>query len=333
MDVQSQSGSSSEVLESVVVRFAGDSGDGIQVAGARLTNDSAQAGNDLATAADFPAEIRAPAGSIPGVSGFQINFGSNRIFTAGDQPDVLVAMNPAALKKNISDLKSGGILICNTDGFSEKNLSKAGYDQNPLESEELSEKYRFVAVPITKLTTEALKDSPLTNRAVQKCKNFFALGVVSWLFERSVEGTLHWLEDKFGTKPELVEANKTALLAGIAFADNSELFQHSYTVQPAALPSGTYRNITGNTGLAYGLISGARSAGLPLFYGSYPITPASDILHELSKHKEFDVLTFQAEDEIAAACAAIGASYGGNLGVTASSGPGILLKQEAINLR
>lgn len=321
-----------KIIKTVAIRFAGDSGDGMQLTGTRFSAESAHSGNDFATRPDFPAEIRAPAGSLPGVSSFQIQIGGVEIFTAGDQPDALVAMNPAALKAHLGDLRQNGLLICNADGFTEKNLTRVGYHSNPLEDPELATKYTFISAPITSLTHETLKDSSLSKREIDKCKNFFALGVICWLYGRPIKETRDWLDRKFKASPEIAAANRQVLEAGMAFAQAAEIFDGGYEVPPAEFESGTYRNITGNTALAYGLVAGAELAGLQLFYAGYPITPASDVLHDLARLKEHGVLTFQAEDEIAAACAAIGASFGGMLGVTASSGPGIALKQEAIGL-
>ncbi len=319
-------------LDSAAIRFAGDSGDGMQVSGARFTQESARLGNDLATRPDFPAEIRAPAGSIPGVSAFQIHFGSGEIFTAGDDLDALIAMNPAALKANIKDLKQNGILVCNTDSFNDKNIKRAGYSEDPLEQADLNTRYNLIKVPITTLTHEALAEINLPKSATERCKNFFALGIVCWMYGRGIEETVGWIDLKFSKSPEVARANRLALEGGMAFAQASELIGDLYEVPKASLKPGLYRNITGNQGLALGLVAAAVKSELPLIYSGYPITPASDILHEMSRHKNFGVMTFQAEDEIAACCAAIGASYGGILGVTASSGPGILLKQEAVAL-
>lgn len=321
-----------ELLDSVAIRIAGDSGDGIQVTGARFTTQTAIFGNDLATLPDFPAEIRAPAGTLAGVSSFQINFGSVEIFTAGDSPDVLVAMNPAALKANLKDLRQNGTLICNSDAFNERNLVRVGYKTSPLEDPELSTKYALVSVPLTELTHLALMDQGLTKSAVDKCKNFFALGIIAWMYSRTVDETLSWIDEKFGKNPKVAAANRAALLGGMAFAEASELVARRYQVKPARLAAGNYRNITGNMGIALGLIAAGELLGDPILYSGYPITPASEILHELARHKNFGVVTVQAEDEIAACCIAIGASYAGKLGVTASSGPGIALKQEAIGL-
>ncbi|MGH7161943.1 MAG: 2-oxoacid:acceptor oxidoreductase family protein, partial [Planctomycetota bacterium] len=320
-----------EPLETVVVRFAGDSGDGIQLTGDQFTTTTAILGNDLATLPDFPAEIRAPAGTLPGVSGFQIHFASNDIYTPGDQPDVLVAFNPAALKANLRDLPSNGTLIVDTDAFEPRNLQKAGYAQNPLEDGSLKA-YRLFSVPLTALTIKALEGLDLTHKEKERCKNFFALGMMYWLFSRGLESSLKSIQEKFGKKPLYVQANSTALKAGYAYCDASESFQTRYEVSPAPTAPGLYRNISGNEALALGLVAASARAKLPLFYGSYPITPASDILHELARHKNFGVITFQAEDEIAAVCAAIGAAFGGSLGVTATSGPGIALKSEAVGL-
>ncbi|RMG41298.1 MAG: 2-oxoacid:acceptor oxidoreductase subunit alpha [Candidatus Dadabacteria bacterium] len=319
-------------IESLVIRFAGDSGDGIQVTGSRFTQESALRGNDLSTYPSFPAEIRAPAGSLPGVSSFQVQIGSRRVFTAGDEVDVLVCMNPAALKANLQDLKENGVLICNSDAFNKKNLTRVGYEINPLEEQELGLKYTLITVPLNTLTAEALKETSLSKREVDRSKNFFALGIICWLFGRSIEDTIEWLNRKFASRAEIAEANRLAVEGGMAFAQASELFPASYQIKPAHFEPGIYRNITGNLGIAYGLLAASQLSGLGLFYSGYPITPASDILHEMSRHKNFGVITFQAEDEIAACCAAIGASYAGKLAVTVSSGPGIALKQEAIGL-
>ena len=313
-----------ETLESAVIRFAGDSGDGMQITGSQFTNTTAMFGNDLATFPDFPAEIRAPAGTLPGVSGFQIHFGAKDIFTPGDAVDVLIAMNPAALKMNLSDLKKGGILIVNADDFKDTDLRKAGLAANPLDDHSL-DAYRVFAVELTKLTRSALAELGLDAKSMDRCKNFFALGMCYWLYNRSMEPTHRWLDEKFGTKPVLAEANKLALKAGYAFCDATEAFQVTYDVPPAKLSPGVYRNLSGNTALAMGFVAAAQQAGLRLFQGSYPITPASDILHELSMYKEFGVITFQAEDEIAAITSAIGASYTGSLAITTTSGPGMAL--------
>ncbi|MCB0345494.1 MAG: 2-oxoacid:acceptor oxidoreductase subunit alpha [Bdellovibrionales bacterium] len=318
--------------ESVIIRFAGDSGDGIQLTGKQFTNESALAGNDIATLPNFPAEIRAPAGTLAGVSGYQIHFGSEQIFTPGESPDVLVAFNPAALKANLQDVKRGGILVLNEDAFTDKNLARVAYQQNPCDDESLKENYRVFVVPISKLTKEALSDTALTANEIDRCKNFFALGVMLWMFDRPRDATIHWIESKFKKRPELVSANKMALEAGYTYGDATEIFDLSFSVKPADLEPGLYRNINGSTSLAYGIVAAAQKSGLSVFFGAYPITPASDLLHELAKHKRLGIMTFQAEDEIAAICSAIGASYAGSLGVTSSSGPGIALKGEALGL-
>lgn len=318
-------------LDRVVIRFAGDSGDGMQVAGARFTDASATFGNDLATLPSFPAEIRAPAGTLPGVSSFQVQIADFDILTAGDAPDCLVAMNPAALKKNLADLRAGGTLVVNTEAFDERNLAKAGYETNPTEDGSLAG-YRLIKVPMESLTKEAVKDSGVTGRDVLRSKNFFALGLLAWLFNRPTEPTIEWAETKFKSKPEVAAANVSAFKAGYNFGITTEATRVTFEVKPAALKPGTYTNITGNIALAWGLIAAAQAADLPLFYGTYPITPASDVLHELSRHKNFGVKTFQAEDEIAAMGSVIGAAFAGNLAVTGSSGPGIALKSEGISL-
>jgi len=318
-------------LERVTIRFAGDSGDGMQLTGTQFTRTSAVFGNDISTLPDYPAEIRAPAGSLPGVSGFQLSFSSNEIHTPGDQPDVLVAMNPAALKTNIGDLPAGGALIVNKDAFTKQNLTKAGYAADPLTDGSLNS-YALFEIPVSTLNARALEGLEMTNKQVDLTKNFFCLGIMFWLYERSMDPTLRWIEEKFGAKPVLAEANRRALNAGYAFGETTEIFHTHYRVAPAHLPPGKYRNITGNEATALGLVAASKLAGRPLFYGSYPITPASDILHQLSGYKNFGVRTFQAEDEIAAVGAAIGASYGGAMGMTASSGPGIALKTEAMGL-
>ncbi len=320
-----------EQRESVVIRFAGDSGDGMQLTGMQFTTESALAGNDIGTLPDFPAEIRAPAGTLAGVSGFQLNFSSLEVYTPGDNPDVLVAMNPAALKVNIGDLKPGGILLADQDGFDAGNLKKAGYSTNPLEDGSLA-KYQVIVVDMTGMTLKTVEDLKLSNKVASRCKNFFALGLCSWMYSRPIEPTLKWIQDKFKKTPELVEANARVLKTGYHFGETTELFAVQYEVKPARIAPGKYRNVTGNTAVALGLLAAAKKAGLPLFLGSYPITPASDILHELAQYKNFGVYTFQAEDEIAGVCSALGASFGGGIGVTTSSGPGIALKQEAINL-
>ena len=315
----------------VVVRFAGDSGDGMQLTGNQFTSTSALMGNDLATFPDFPAEIRAPAGSIAGVSAFQVRIADYDIHTPGDAPDALVAMNPAALKKSLADVRPNGIIIANTDEFDERNLKKAGYETNPLEDGSL-EGYRLYTADITTMTRRALEDSGLDVKTQDRCKNFFALGMIYWVYSRPVETSITWLKQKFKRRPEIAAANVKALTAGYNFCDITEAFQVRYEVEPAPLEAGVYRNIMGNGALAIGLVAASRRSGLPLYLGSYPITPASDILHELARFKNYGVTTFQAEDEISAVCAAIGASFGGALAVTSTSGPGLALKSEAINL-
>ncbi len=322
-------------LSGAVVRFAGDSGDGMQLTGDRFTTQSALAGNDLATLPDFPAEIRAPAGTLAGVSSFQLHFSDSDIHTPGDAPDVLVAMNPAALSKHLSSLKPGGTLIVNQDAFTERNLQKAGYEASPLEDGSL-EDYQVHLVPLTDLTIRALEPwieaGELNKKEAERSKNMFALGLISFMFSRSVEETESWLRTKFAQRPEVADANVAALRAGVNYGETTEAFTYTYEVAAASLPAGRYRNITGNQALAYGLIAAGKQAGLDLFMGSYPITPASDILHELARQKHFGVATFQAEDEIAAMGSVIGAAFGGALAVTASSGPGIALKAEAMGL-
>jgi 2-oxoglutarate/2-oxoacid ferredoxin oxidoreductase subunit alpha len=320
-----------EVLEQAVIRFAGDSGDGMQITGSQFTNTVAIYGNDIATFPDFPAEIRAPAGTVPGVSGFQLNFSSGEVYTPGDSVDVLVAMNPAALKVNLADLKANGILIVNSDSFEEADLRKAHVTSNPLEDNTL-DKFRVFPVELQRLTRTALQHLGLDAKSMDRCKNFFALGMCYWLYNRSMEPTVRWIDDKFSKKPLLSEANKLALKAGYSYCEATEAFQISYEIPPAKLTPGTYRNLSGNQALAIGFVTAAQKAGLKLFLGSYPITPASDILHELSKYKNFGVLTFQAEDEIAAITSAIGAAYSGTLAITATSGPGMALKTEALGL-
>jgi 2-oxoglutarate/2-oxoacid ferredoxin oxidoreductase subunit alpha len=320
-----------EQLDRVVIRFAGDSGDGMQLTGSRFTSETAILGNDLSTLPDFPAEIRAPAGSLPGVSGFQIHFSDHDILTPGDAPNVLVAMNPAALKTNLRDLPKGGMLIVNTDAFTERNLQKAGFDENPLEDGSLDE-YHVHEVALTSLTLEALKDVEVTKREAERSKNMFALGLMSWLYHRPTEGTIAFLERKFAANPPILEANVKAFKTGYAYGETSEDFAVTYEVKPARLKPGTYRNVTGNQALAMGLIAASVKSKLPLFLGAYPITPASDILQDLARFKNFGVRTFQAEDEIAAVGAALGASFGGALGVCTSSGPGVVLKMETIGL-
>ena len=321
-----------EQLESVVIRFAGDSGDGMQLTGGRFTSETAMAGNDLATFPDFPAEIRAPAGSLPGVSGFQLHFADHDILTPGDRPDVLVAMNPAALKTNIGDLPKGGTLILDTDAFTERNLKKAGYDTNPVDDGSLAD-FQVHAVQLTSMTVGALKDvEGVTPREAERAKNMFALGLMSWLYGRSTEITLNYLRTKFAKRPEIAEANIKAFNTGYHFGETSEGFAVQYEVKAAPLAPGLYRQITGNTALSWGLLAASKLSGLDLFLGAYPITPASSILEELAKHKAFGVRTFQAEDEIAAVGAALGASFGGALGVTTSAGPGVVLKSETVGL-
>nr|BCX01451.1 MAG: oxidoreductase [Bacteroidota bacterium] len=318
-------------LPEVTVRIAGDSGDGMQLTGSQFTSVTALVGNDLSTLPDFPAEIRAPAGTTYGVSAFQIRFASSDILTPGDECDALVAMNPAALKTNIARLRKGGILIVNEDAFTERDLQLAGYTGNPLEDGSLSE-YELYRVPITRLTQEALAELKLPFKVVERSKNMFALGLLLWLYDRPMDYTIRWLEQRFAKQPDILEANLRALRAGYHYGDTVEAFSTRYRVAPAKLPPGTYRNITGNQATALGLIAASQRAGLELFYGSYPITPASDVLHELAKYKHFRVFTFQAEDEIAAVTAVIGAAYGGKLAVTGTSGPGLALKTEAIGL-
>jgi len=320
-----------QTLERVVIRFAGDSGDGVQITGQQFTTTAATYGNDLSTFPDFPAEIRAPAGTLPGVSGYQIQFSSQDIHTPGDQPDVLVAFNPAALMVNIKDLPANGVVIVNTDSFEEVDLKKAQLTQNPLTDGTLKG-YQVYEVPIAELTIKALESSTIPHKDKERCKNFFALGILYWLYSRPLDNTLGWFKMKFGKKPEVVEANSLALKAGFAYAEACELFRSQYTVPPAKYAPGKYRNISGNEAIALGLVAAGQLANRAIFYGSYPITPASDVLHELSRHKNFGVITFQAEDEIAAVTASIGASYTGLIGVTGTSGPGVALKSEAINL-
>ena len=321
----------SETLESVVIRFSGDSGDGMQLTGTQFSNTSAMMGNDISTFPDYPSEIRAPQGTIAGVSGFQVHFGSTEIFTPGDDVDMLVAMNPAALKANLDSLKKGGHVIVNLDAFNKVNLTKAGYQNNPLETKEL-EKYTVIHAPITSQTIAALVEIEIDNKSKDRCKNFYALGMTYFFYNRGLETTIAWIEDKFKNNKVMAQANILALKAGRNFAETSEVMISSYRVPAASIAPGTYRQINGNTATAWGLIKAAESAGLELFLGSYPITPATDILHELAKHKQLGVKTYQAEDEIAGICSAIGASCAGSLGVTTSSGPGIALKCEAIGL-
>src|ERR1700691_854198 len=320
-----------EIIDNAVIRFCGDSGDGMQITGSQFTNTVALYGNDLATFPDFPAEIRAPAGTLPGVSGFQAHFSSRDVYTPGDSVDVLIARNPRALKKNLADLKTNGILIVNLDDFQPNDLRKAQIGTHPLEARSL-DGYRLFAVELTKMTRAALKDLGLDAKSMDRCKNFFALGMCYWLYNRSMDLTYKWIEDKFKTKPLLVQANKLAMRAGYNYCEATEAFQVSYEIPPAKLTPGLYRNLSGNQALAIGLVAAAQKAGLPLFLGSYPITPASDILHELSMYKNFGIMTFQAEDEIAAITSAIGAAYSGALALTTTSGPGMALKTEAMGL-
>jgi 2-oxoglutarate ferredoxin oxidoreductase subunit alpha len=318
-------------LDRVVIRFAGDSGDGMQLTGDRFTAETASFGNDLSTLPNFPAEIRAPAGTLPGVSSFQLHFADHDILTPGDAPDVLIAMNPAALKANLRDVPRGATLIVDTADFTDRNLKRVGYDANPLETTEL-DAYHLVPLNLTGMTIESVKEYGLTRKDASRAKNMYALGLVSWLFHRPIESTITFLEHKFASKPDIRDANIAAFRAGYNFGETAEEFAVRYEVKPAKMPPGTYRNISGNLALAYGLIAGAELSGRQLFLGSYPITPASDVLHELSKQKRYGVITMQAEDEIAGVGAAIGASFGGSLGVTTTSGPGISLKSEAIGL-
>ncbi|SEQ82345.1 MULTISPECIES: 2-oxoacid:acceptor oxidoreductase subunit alpha [Lentzea] len=318
-------------LDRVVIRFAGDSGDGMQLTGDRFTSEAAAFGNDLATQPNFPAEIRAPQGTLPGVSSFQLHFADYDILTPGDRPDVLVAMNPAALKANVGELPDGGILIVNTDEFSKRNLTKVGYDSNPLEDDSL-EKFQVHKIAMATLTIGALEETGLGKKDAERAKNMFALGLLSWMYHRPTEGTERFLREKFAKKPDIAEANVLAFRAGWNYGETTEAFAVTYEVAPAKLNVGTYRQITGNTATAYGIVAAAQLSKLPVVLGTYPITPASDILHELSKHKNFDITTVQAEDEIAGIGIALGASYGGALGVTSTSGPGIALKSETIGL-
>jgi 2-oxoglutarate/2-oxoacid ferredoxin oxidoreductase subunit alpha len=318
-------------LNRVIIRFAGDSGDGMQLAGDRFTQETATFGNDLSTLPNFPAEIRAPAGTLPGVSSFQLHFADHDILTPGDAPDVLVAMNPAALKANLDDVPRGADIIANTDEFTKRNLSKVGYQASPLEDGSL-DAYQLHAIPITSVTVKALEGFDISRKDAERAKNMFALGLLSWLYNRPIEGTMKFLDSKFGAKAEILAANKAAFQAGWNYGETTEAFSVQYEVKPATLAPGTYRNITGNGALALGLVAASRRSGLPLFLGSYPITPASDILHELSKLKRFGVRTMQAEDEISGVGAALGASFGGGLGVTSTSGPGMCLKAETVGL-
>lgn len=320
-----------QVVEDVTVRFAGDSGDGMQLTGSQFTDTAAILGNDIGTLPDFPAEIRAPAGSLAGVSGYQLHFSSSDIQTPGDSPDVLVAMNPAALKVNLKDLKPNATIIVNTNAFDAKNLRLANYDSNPLEDGSLSA-YNVISVELTKLTMTALEGIDLSIKDKDKCKNFFALGIMYWLYNRPIDITDKWLESKFKKKPEVLAANRRALQAGYNYGETTEIFTTRYDVKPAKLPAGVYRNVSGNEAAALGFITASLKSGLPLFLGSYPITPASEILQELSKYKDYGVITFQAEDEISGICSAIGAAFTGSLAITSTSGPGLSLKMEAAGL-
>ncbi|MCP5096760.1 MAG: 2-oxoacid:acceptor oxidoreductase subunit alpha [Chloroflexi bacterium] len=321
-----------EELESIVIRFAGDSGDGMQLTGTQFTNTSAIFGNDISTMPDYPAEIRAPAGTLAGVSGFQVNFSNQDVLTPGDSPMVLVAMNPAALKASLPELEPGGVIVVNRDAFTRNNLKKADYDENPLENDSLSQ-YQVIEVPLTTLNREALKNiEGLSSKEKDRSQNFFALGVAFWMFDRPMETTLEWVRKKFAKKPNLIEANSIALQTGYNFGDTTRTFQQRYRVRPATMSPGTYRKVTGNEAMAIGLVTAAQKMGKPLFYGTYPITPASDILHALAPLRHFDVRTFQAEDEIAAMGSIIGAAFGGAMAVTGTSGPGIALKSEAMGL-
>ena len=318
-------------LDRVIIRFAGDSGDGMQLTGDRFTSETATFGNDLSTLPNFPAEIRAPAGTLAGVSSFQLHFASRDIMTPGDAPNVLVAMNPAALKANIADVPRGGSIIVNTDEFTKRALQKVGYESNPVEDGSL-DSFHVHPIALTSMTVEALKGFDISKKDAERSKNMFALGLLCWLYNRPTEGTVKFLNQKFGKKPDILAANLAAFTAGHAFGETTEDFAVSYEVKPAPMDAGTYRNVTGNTALSYGLIAAGQLSGLPVYLGAYPITPASDILHELSKHKQFGVVTFQAEDEIAGIGAALGASFGGALAITTTSGPGIALKSETIGL-
>ncbi|MEE8331853.1 MAG: 2-oxoacid:acceptor oxidoreductase subunit alpha [Acidimicrobiia bacterium] len=322
---------SAEETTHLVIRFAGDSGDGMQLAGNRFTDASALFGNDIATLPNFPAEIRAPAGTLPGVSSFQVHIADWDILTPGDSPDVLIAMNPAALKANVGDMQKGSVIIANSDAFEERNLNKAGYESNPLTDGSL-DNFTLLTAPMEELTKQAVEGTGVKGRAVLRSKNFFALGLSSWVFTRSLDTTIDWLEKKFQKTPEVAAANIAAMKAGYNFGITTEAFQRTYEVKPAALPAGTYTNITGNQATAWGLIAGAQAAKLPLYYGSYPITPASSILEELARHKNFGVRTFQAEDEIAAIGSAVGAAFAGHLGATGTSGPGLALKSETLSM-
>ncbi len=320
-----------EELDKVIIRFAGDSGDGMQLAGTKFTDASAAFGNDLATFPSFPAEIRAPAGTLAGVSSFQVQIADFDILTPGDEPDVLVAMNPAGLKANLKDVRPNGTIVVNSEAFIERNLHRAGYEKNPLEDGSL-DAYRIISAPMETLTKEAVKDSGVSGRDVLRSKNFFALGLMAWLFNRPLEPTIEWLDEKFSKRPEVHNANLLALKAGWNFGLTTDATRTTYYVKPAKLPAGTYTNVTGNTAMAWGIIAAGQAANLPVFYGTYPITPASDILHELSRHKNFGVKTFQAEDEIAGIGVAVGAAFAGSLAFTGTSGPGLALKSETISL-
>jgi 2-oxoglutarate ferredoxin oxidoreductase subunit alpha len=319
-------------ITDATVRFAGDSGDGMQLAGTQFTQSSALLGNDIATFPDYPAEIRAPRDTLFGVSGFQVHFSSSDIATPGDELDALVVMNAAALKTNLPDLRKGGILIANTDGFEKKGLEGAKYEENPLNSQVLEDQYQLFKVPMTTMTRTVLKDLGMSMKEADMCKNFFALGLLSWLYGRELDSTLRYINDKFSKKPSVAEANRRALHAGWNYGETTDAFVSSYKVEPAKLPPGRYKNVMGNQALAWGCVAAAKLSNKELFLGSYPITPASDILHELSKYKNFGVRTFQAEDEIAAICSSIGAAFGGHMAITTSSGPGIALKGEAMGL-
>jgi 2-oxoglutarate ferredoxin oxidoreductase subunit alpha len=318
-------------LDRVVIRLAGDSGDGMQLTGNRFTSETASFGNDLSTLPNFPAEIRAPTGTLPGVSSFQLHFADHDIMTPGDAPDVLVVMNPAALKANLADLPGGGLLIADSDEFTPRNLAKVGYAENPLEDGSL-DGWQLVSVPLTSMTTDALADSGLGKKEAERSKNMFTLGLLSWMYHRPTEGTVRFLERQFRKKPDIAAANIAAFRAGFNYGETTEAFAVSYEIKPAPMAPGTYRNISGNQALAYGLVAAGQLSGLPVFLGAYPITPASDVLHEMSKHKAFGVRTYQAEDEIAGIGAALGASFGGALGITTTSGPGVALKGETIGL-
>jgi 2-oxoglutarate ferredoxin oxidoreductase subunit alpha len=324
-------GAAAQTIRGAVVRFAGDSGDGMQVTGSQFTVAAALAGNDLATFPDYPAEIRAPAGTTYGVSGFQINFASQDVFTPGDAPDVLVAMNPAALKTNVRDLKRGGLLIVNSGAFSPQNLKKAGYSTNPLEDQTL-DGFAVLAIDISKNTLNSVKETGVSTKEANRCKNFWTLGLMFWIYGRDLAPTIKWIESKFKKEPSIAQANVLALKSGHAFGETAEISHYRYEVPAAPVAKGTYRNIGGNVATALGVVAASQLSGVPIVFGAYPITPASDILHELSRYKQYGVTTVQAEDEIAAVCVAIGASYAGNIGVTASSGPGVALKTEAIGL-